>query len=209
MPLLLIATNNRGKAAEFARLLDGCGWELTTPEALGIELPEDEPGETYAENATIKALDGARLSGLVTLADDSGIEIEALGSGPGPRSARYLGEEAGYEERFARILGEMEGLPAERRWARFVCVIAIAEPEAEGVKLCKGEVGGLIGLEPAGDKGFGYDPLFYVPPRAMTMAELPEGVKDIISHRGRAAMQARWLLKQLLHERERVEDAVG
>lgn len=209
MPELLIATNNPGKVAEFQRLLGGCGWALMTAGAVGVQLSAEEPGETYAENATLKALEGARLSGLVTLADDSGLEIEALEGAPGPRSARFLGEDAGFDERFARILADMEGLDSVRRWARFRCVIAIALPDSESARLCKGEVGGMIALEPRGDRGFGYDPLFYLPQRAATMAELPEGVKDIVSHRGQAAMQARWVLKQMLHERKGADDAAA
>ncbi len=155
----------------------------------------------------MKALNGARASGLVTLADDSGLEIDALDGGPGARSARFLGEDAGYEERFARILAEMAGLPAARRWARFKCVIAVAEPGSERVRLCEGEVQGLIAPEPRGELGFGYDPIFYLPQQARTMAELPPHVKDAISHRGRAAMRARPLLKELLYERRRRADA--
>ena len=200
MPRLLIATNNPGKVAEFRRLLDGCGWELVTPAQLDLKLPDDEPGETYEENAKIKALNGARASGLPALADDSGLEIDALDGGPGARSARFLGEDAAYEERFARILGEMAGLPSEKRWARFRCVIAVAEPGSEAVKLCHGEVQGLIVFEPRGEQGFGYDPIFYLPQHARTMAELPSRMKDLISHRGRAAMRARPLLKEMLHE---------
>ncbi len=210
MPQLLIATSNPGKAAEFSRLLDGCGWELVTPAQLKLELPDDEPGETYEENAKIKALNGARASGLVALADDSGLEIDALDGGPGVRSARFLGEDAAYEERFTRILGEMADLPSEKRWARFRCVIAIAEPGlpdgrqgSEAVKLCRGEVQGLIALEPRGEQGFGYDPIFYLPQHARTMAELTSQVKDVISHRGRAAMRARPLLKEMLYEQRR------
>ncbi len=203
MPQLLIASNNPGKLTEFERLLDGCGWELVTPKQLGLTPADDESGETYEENAKMKALNGARASGLVTLADDSGLEIDALDGGPGARSARFLGEDAGYEERFARILGEMAGLPAEKRWARFKCVIAVAEPGSDEVKLCEGEVQGLIALEPRGELGFGYDPIFYLPEQARTMAELPSHVKDVISHRGRAAMRARPLLKELLYERRR------
>jgi XTP/dITP diphosphohydrolase len=201
MPRLLIATNNPGKVAEFRRLLAGCGWELVTPAQLSLKLSDTEPGETYEENAKIKALNGARASGLVALADDSGLEIDALGGGPGARSARFLGESAGYEERFARILGEMKELPSGKRWARFRCVIAIAEPGSEDVKLCQGEVQGQIALEPRGEQGFGYDPIFYLPRQARTMAELSAQVKDIISHRGRAAMRARPVLKEMLYER--------
>lgn len=210
MPQLLVATNNLGKVAEFRRLLDGCGWELVTPAQLDLKLPDDEPGETYEQNAKIKALNGARASGLPALADDSGLEIDALDGRPGARSARFLGEDAAYEERFARILGDMADLPSAKRWARFRCVIAVAEPDlpagrhgSEAVKLCQGEVQGLIAFEPRGEQGFGYDPIFYLPQLARTMAELPDHIKDLISHRGRAAMQARPLLKGMLHERRR------
>jgi XTP/dITP diphosphohydrolase len=212
MPQLLIATNNPGKAAEFRRLLEGCGWELVTPAQLDLNLPDDEPGETYEQNAKIKALNGARASGLVALADDSGLEIDALDGRPGARSARFLGEDAAYEERFARILDDMAGLPSAKRWARFRCVIAVAEPGlpagrqgSEAVKLCRGDVPGLIALEPRGEQGFGYDPIFYLPQLARTMAELPSRVKDLISHRARAAMQARPLLKEMLYERRRAD----
>jgi XTP/dITP diphosphohydrolase len=203
MSQLLIATSNLGKVAEFRRLLDGCGWELVTPAQLGLKLPDDEPGETYEENAKIKALNGARASGLVALADDSGLEIDALDGGPGVRSARFLGEDAAYEERFARILGQMADLPSQKRWARFRCVIAVAQPDSEAVKLCQGEVQGLIAFEPRGEQGFGYDPIFYLPQHARTMAELTSQVKDLISHRGRAAMRARPLLKEMLYEQRR------
>jgi XTP/dITP diphosphohydrolase len=206
MPQLLIATANPGKAAEFQRLLDGCGWDLLAPGDMGLTLPDSEPYESYAENAALKATTGAEASGLVTLADDSGIEIEALEGAPGPRSARFLGDGASYEERFARILGEMDGLPSYRRWARFRCVIAIAAPGSDGVGLHEGEATGMIGLAPRGDLGFGYDPIFHLPALARTMAELPPQVKDIISHRGRAAMRARVALKALLYER-REQDA--
>jgi len=198
MPQLLVATNNPGKLAEFQRLLHGCGWDLVSPRELGLDLPDEE-------NAKIKALNGAQASGLVTLADDSGLEIDALDGAPGARSARFLGEGAGFEERFAEILGRMSGLPSERRWARFRCVIAVAEPGRETVRLCEGEVQGLIALEPRGELGFGYDPIFYLPQQAQTMAELPPYVKDVISHRGRAAMRARPLLKELLYERRQAD----
>ena len=209
MPQLLIATNNPGKLAEFERLLAGCGWELVTPAQLNLTLPDDEPGETYEANAKIKALNGVRASGLVSLADDSGLEIDALDGGPGARSARFLGEDASYEERFARILGEMAELPSEKRWARFRCVIALAEPGSEEIRLCEAEVQGLIAFEPRGELGFGYDPIFYLPQQARTMAELPSYMKDVISHRGRAAARVRPLLKELLYERRSKADTAG
>ena len=119
----------------------------------------------------------------MTLADDSGIEIEAMGGEPGVRSARFLGEDASYAERFAEIERRLAGLPREQRLARFVCVIAIADPRTGAVRTAEGEVRGLIAETPAGEGGFGYDPIFWVPQHSATMAELPEHEKDIISHR--------------------------
>lgn len=205
MPRLLLATNNPGKVAEYRALLDGCGWEIVTPAELGIRLSEEEAGRTYEENARIKALEGARKSGLVTLADDSGLEIEALDGAPGPGSARFLGAEVSYRERFAEILRRLEGLPRERRGATFRCVIAVAEPRSEEVRFARGEVFGII-VEPRGERGFGYDPIFWVPQHSATMAELPPHHKNMISHRARAVAQARQILKELLYERRRRAD---
>ena len=208
MPRLLLATNNPGKVAEYRALLEGCGWELITPAQLGLELPDEETGDTYEENARMKALRGADASGLVTLADDSGLEIQALGGVPGPGSARFLGAGASYQERFAEIQRRLQGpdgepLPREQRWARFVCVIAIAEPGSREARFAGGEVQGFIADEPRGEGGFGYDPIFWVPQHSATMAELPPYQKNIISHRARAAAPARQILKELLHEYRR------
>lgn len=200
MPRLLLATNNPGKLAEYRVLLDGCGWDIVTPSELGLALPEEEPGQTYEENARMKALFGARASGLVTLADDSGLEIEALGGEPGPRSARFLGEKAPYGERFAEILRRLQGLPREQRGATFRCVIAVAAPGSDEVRFARGEVPGLIAEEPRGEGGFGYDPIFWVPQHSATMAELPDHQKNIISHRARAAAPARQVLNELYYE---------
>ncbi len=128
---LLLATNNAGKLAEYDVLLEGCGWEVVTPRDLGIDIEVEETGETYEANATIKARRGSEASGLVTLADDSGIEIEAMGGDPGVHSARFLGENASYAERFAEIQRRLAGVPRERRRARFRCVIAVADPVKE------------------------------------------------------------------------------
>lgn len=200
VPRLLIATNNPGKAAEFRALLDGCGWEIVTPREIGVDVDVPETGETYEENARAKALAGARASRLVTLADDSGIEIEAMGGEPGVRSARFLGADATYEQRFGEIQRRLTGLPRSQRGARFVCVIAIADPKTGNVRSALGEVRGLIADEARGDRGFGYDPIFWVPQHSATMAELPERTKGIISHRARAAAHARQILKELLYE---------
>ena len=200
VPGLLLATNNAGKLAELRALLDGCGWELVSPADTGLELHAEEIGETYAENARAKALAAAELSGLVSLADDSGLEIEALGGEPGVHSARFLGPDASYAERFAEIERRLAGLSPEKRAARFVCVIAIAEPKSGRLRTAEGEVRGLITAEPRGVGGFGYDPIFWIPQHSATMAELPEHVKAIISHRARACAPARQILKELLFE---------
>jgi XTP/dITP diphosphohydrolase len=200
MPRLLLGTNNAGKVDELRRLLDGCGWELVTPRNVGLELDVDETGETYEENARAKALAGAEASGLVTLADDSGIEIEEMGGEPGVRSARFLGADATYPERFAEIWRRLDGRPRSKRLARFVCVIAVADARTGLVRTAEGEVRGLIADEAVGEGGFGYDPIFWVPQYSVTMAQLPEHQKDIISHRGQAAAPAHQILRELLHE---------
>jgi XTP/dITP diphosphohydrolase len=200
MPQLLLGTNNDGKVAEFRRLLEGCGWQLVTPAEMGLDLEADEDGQTYEENARTKALAGASACGLVTLADDSGIEIEAMDGEPGVRSARFLGESATYPERFSEIAKRLRGLSREQRRARFVCVIAVADPKTGVVRTAEGQVQGLIADQPRGEGGFGYDPIFWVPQHSAMMAELPVHQKDIISHRGRAAAQARQVLRELLYE---------
>jgi XTP/dITP diphosphohydrolase len=207
MPRLLLATNNSGKIAEFRRLFAGCGWDLVTPTELGLHLDAAETGETYEENARAKALEGAGSSGLVALGDDSGIEIEAMGGEPGVRSARFLGEGVSYPVRFAKIQRRLDGLPRGRRLARFVCVIAVADPRTGAVRTAEGEVRGLISDQAQGEGGFGYDPIFWVPQHSATMAELPEHQKDIISHRGRAAAPARQILRELLHEHREDESS--
>ncbi len=199
MPKLLLATNNPGKVREFRQLLDGCGWELVTPRDLGLELTVEETGQTYAENATLKAVQYAHASGLVTLADDSGLEVDALNGRPGVFSARYAGPDKTDPERVQALLGELQGVPDERRTARFRAVIAIARPDDE-VELVEGVVEGRIGHEPRGENGFGYDPVFVLPDRGLTTAELPPDEKNAISHRGRATLKARAVLERMLRE---------
>jgi len=198
-PRLLIATNNLGKVAEFRRLLEGCGWELVTPADIGLELEVEEAGQTYAENATIKAEAYAKASGLVTLADDSGLEVDALGGRPGPLSARYAGPDRTDEERVQALLQELTGVPDDKRTARFRCVIAVAAPEGR-VELVEGKVEGRIAHEPRGENGFGYDPVFLLPERGVTTAELPPDEKNAVSHRGAAARKARAVLERWLRE---------
>jgi XTP/dITP diphosphohydrolase len=196
MPKLLLATNNRGKAREYKSLLEGVPFELVTPAEVGISTEVAEVGKTFEENARLKATTLARESGLLTLADDSGLEVAALGGEPGTFSARYAGEGASDRDRVNYLLAKLEGFPREKRQARFRCVIAIATPQGN-VELCSGECDGIIALKPRGDKGFGYDPIFYLPELGKTMAELPLEEKNKISHRARAAAKARVVLERL------------
>jgi XTP/dITP diphosphohydrolase len=186
---LLLATNNRGKARELKLLLRELPLELVLPDELGITAEVEETGRSLEENAKIKATVLAKRSGLLSLADDSGLEVDALGGEPGPLSARYAGEGASDKERVDYLLAKLKGVPREKRTARFRCVIAIATPEGK-VELCSGECQGLIIFGPRGEKGFGYDPVFYFPGLGKTMAELPLEVKNKVSHRGAAAREA-------------------
>jgi len=196
MPKLLLATTNKAKAEEYDALFADLPFELTTLDREGINAVVSEIGATHAENATLKAIAYANLSQLTSLADDSGLEVEALGSEPGPRSARYAGEGASDETRIEYLLSKLEGVAWPERKAYFKCVIAIATPEGM-VELCYGECEGIIALEPRGENGFGYDPIFYLPELGKTMAELPLEEKNKISHRGEAARKARQVLERL------------
>lgn len=198
MPRLLLATNNPGKVAELRHLLDGCGWQIVTPADLGLKLEVEEVGQTYAENATMKALAFASASGLVTLADDSGLEVDALGGRPGLMSARYAGPDRTDAERVGKLLDELSGVPDEQRGARFRAVIAIADA-AGRVELVEGTVEGRIAHEPRGENGFGYDPVFLLPERGLTAAELSPDEKHAVSHRGVAARKARAVLERWRH----------
>jgi XTP/dITP diphosphohydrolase len=198
-PRLLIATNNPGKAAEYRELLGDIGWELVTPRDVGLHLEVEESGRDYAENAKIKAATFAKASGLVALADDSGLEVDALGGEPGPLSARFGGEVISDGERVALLLERLAGVPPEGRSARFRCLIAVARPEGR-VDLFEGRCEGRVAVEPRGESGFGYDPVFLLPDRGLTMAELPPNEKNAVSHRGRAARQAKAFLEGLLRE---------
>lgn len=197
LPRLLIATNNAGKLAEYEVLLDGCGWELVAPAELGLRLSVEETGADYAANARTKAEAFSRASGLLTLADDSGLEVDALGGRPGLLSARYAGPNQTDEEGVELVLAQMKDVPPERRLARFRCVIALAEPDG-GVRFVEGECPGVITNEPRGGFGFGYDPIFYLPQLGRTMAELTPDEKNAISHRADAARRACALLKEMI-----------
>jgi XTP/dITP diphosphohydrolase len=199
LPRLLIATNNAGKLAEYAALLKDCGWELVAPADVGLDLSVPETGPDYAANARMKAEAFARASGLVTLADDSGLEVDALDGRPGPLSARYAGPSQTDEMGVDLLLEQIKDTPPERRQARFRCVIALAGPAGD-VRLAEGECAGVITDEPRGHNGFGYDPVFYLPELCRTMAELTADEKNAISHRSRAAGKACAILKEMLRE---------
>ena len=192
MTRLLIATTNRGKQAEFRRLLAGLDADLVTPNDLGLDLEVEEPHQTYEENAAAKADAYARASGIVSLADDSGIEIAALDWGPGVRSARWGGGRNA--ERVLEALGD----EPDRR-ARMVCALAVATPSEPDprVELFSGVVEGTVTSGMRGTGGFGYDPIFELP-SGRTTAELPEAEKDRLSHRGRAVAAAVPRLRELL-----------
>ncbi|AQU03469.1 non-canonical purine NTP pyrophosphatase [Dehalococcoides mccartyi] len=195
MPKLLLASNNRGKLREYASLLSSSGFELVTPADMGIDITVAETGTTFEENARLKAAVLAEVSGLLTLADDSGLAVDALGGEPGVYSARYAGENATDTDRNAYLLSKMHTIPAEKRTARFCCVIAIAQP-GHIIATFEGTCEGFIGTEPRGTNGFGYDPVFYLPEYGKTMAELPPEIKNSISHRSIAAQKAsRFLTK--------------
>ncbi|MFC2050051.1 XTP/dITP diphosphatase [Chloroflexota bacterium] len=193
---LLLATTNRGKLREYRQLLKGLPFTLVTPADEGIDITVDEKEKTFEENARLKATTYSGLSGLAALADDSGLEVDALDGGPGIISARFAGEHAGDKGRIEYLLDRLKDVPREKRTARFRCVIAIATPEGRA-ELCDGECQGLIAFEPRGESGFGYDPVFYLPEFGKTIAELSLETKNQVSHRGKAARKAYGVLERL------------
>jgi XTP/dITP diphosphohydrolase len=195
MPKLLIATTNRGKVAEYRYLFQGLLFELVTPADEGINARVEEGHNSMAENAQQKAEFYARSSGLITVADDSGLEVDALGGEPGIHSARYAGEGATDRDRIVYLLDKLKEIPWEERTARFRCVIAVATPGGM-LETCEGECEGLIAFEAKGENGFGYDPIFYLPEFDKTMAELPLEIKNQISHRARAAQKVYCVLER-------------
>ena len=191
MRRLLVATTNRGKQDEFRRLLAQLPALVVTPVEVGVDLSVPEPYHTYAENAAAKAVAYAAASGLLTLADDSGIELEALDWGPGVRSARWGGQ-----DKAASVIDALQGRTDRR--ARMVCALAIGLPgDPPTVEIFTGTVDGTVTEEPRGSGGFGYDPIFLLA-EGMTAAELPAEEKDRRSHRGRAVEAASPRLRELL-----------
>lgn len=202
---LLVATGNPGKLREYQELLAGAPFRLLSLRDVGITDEVDETGDTFAENAWLKASGYAQMSGLLTLADDSGLEVDALGGAPGVRSARYGGDACANDaDRVDLLLRNLDGVPWEKRTARFRCVVNVAAPsgsahhEPELLVSVVGSVAGMVQYEPVGDDGFGYDPVVYLPSFRRTVAQLSLEEKNQISHRGCAAGRAIDALSRLL-----------
>lgn len=181
---IIIATHNKHKLQEMSRILSPMGYEVVTDRDLGIELTDaEENGETFLDNARIKAESGCRESGLPCIADDSGLCVDALGGAPGVFSARYSGTHGDDDGNNKKLLSELEGVPTEKRTAHFACAICVSFPDGSEVT-ATGKCEGYIGYEKKGTNGFGYDPLFMIGDRSL--AQMTAEEKDAISHRGNA-----------------------
>lgn len=199
---LLLATTNHHKLDEYRAIFSDMSFQLLSLHDIQLDRDVEETGATFAGNAELKALAYAQASGMLTLSDDSGLEIDALGGAPGVYSARFAGKEASYAERFRLILAQLQDLPMEQRTARFRCAITVAEPSGY-YRTVEGTLEGVIADAPRGEHGFGYDPIFLVPELGKTTAELTPEQKNRISHRGRAAQLAAALLKNWHVDREK------
>jgi XTP/dITP diphosphohydrolase len=197
MRTLLVATHNQGKIREYRDLLADLPLTVTWLDQEGVTLEVEETGATFTENACLKARQYADLTGLWTWADDSGLEVDALDGEPGVYSARYGGPGLSDRDRYLRLLAALAQRPGAARSARFRCVVAIAAPGGP-IYTVEGAVEGVIVDEPAGEWGFGYDPVFFVPEHNATMAQLSPAIKNRISHRGQASVSAARLLAALL-----------
>ena len=197
---LVIATTNPHKVEEFRGLLAGLPFELVSLTDVGVAADVAETGATFAENAIIKAVAYAELTGLPALADDSGLEIDAMDGAPGVYSARWAGPDVTYAARNRMLVERLAGLPEEKRGARYRCAIAVAEPSDGLLGVVEGTLEGRIAEAPAGYGGFGYDPIFLVPEVGRTVGQMSAEEKSHISHRARAALAARPLLERLASE---------
>ena len=198
---VVFATGNQGKMVEIREIMEGFiqkhGINLISLKDAGIDADIVEDGETFEENALIKARTIAKHTDCMVLADDSGLEVDYLDKAPGVYSARYLGEDTSYTVKNNHILKLLEGVPDEKRSARFVCVIACVMPDGKEI-VCRGTIEGRIGYEIKGENGFGYDPIFYLPERGCTTAELSCEEKNVISHRGRALVKMMEALEEYI-----------
>lgn len=190
MERLLIATTNQGKLREYRAMLEQLGFEVVSLSDVGIDADVEETGTTFAANAILKAEAYCAMSGLPTLADDSGLEADALDGAPGIYTARWnTGDQSDPQRYFRRLLNELRDVPDEQRGAQFVCAIALARPGHE-TQVVFGTLRGVIAHEPRGSGGFAYDPIFILPDRGVTLAEIPAEEKNRISHRAQATAAA-------------------
>lgn len=194
---IIFATGNQGKLREVRAILADLGIEVESMKDAGINVDIVEDGKTFAENALIKARTVCKACGEVTMSDDSGLEIDALGGEPGIYSARYMGEDTSYHIKNMNLVERLEGVPDEKRTARFVCAIACVFPDGREL-ICRETFEGRIGYEEKGENGFGYDPIFYVPEKGCYSAELSPEEKNAISHRGKALRAMRAKLEEVL-----------
>ncbi len=192
---MIFATTNQGKVREIKAILGDIGEDILSLKEAGISADIVEDGSTFEENAIIKAKAIMELTGQIVLADDSGLEVDAMNKEPGIYSARFMGEDTPYEEKNRAIIERLEGVEGDARSARFVCVIAAAFPDGE-VITTRGTIEGVIAKEPAGTNGFGYDPIVYVPEYGMTTGQMEPEQKNAISHRGKALEAMKKILKE-------------
>lgn len=195
MSRIIFATGNAGKMREIKEILSDMNMEILSMKEAGISADIDEDGTTFEENAIIKAKSIAKLTNDIVLADDSGLEVDYLNKEPGIYSARYMGEDTSYTIKNQAILDRLEGVPKEKRTARFVCAIAAVLPNGE-VLTTRGTIEGYIGTKSAGENGFGYDPIFYVDEYGCSTAEISKEQKNEISHRGKALRAMKEQLSQ-------------
>ena len=191
-----MATSNNDKVREIRQMLEGSDIEIASLKEAGLDIDIEETGTSFEENAVIKAEAVRNATGRIAIADDSGLVIDYLDGAPGIYSSRFMGEHTPYPEKNAAILEKLKGVPDDQRSARFVCAMAIAYPDRD-TYVCRGVMEGRIAYEIAGEGGFGYDPVFYLPERGCTSAELSPAEKNAISHRGKALAQAAMVLKEL------------
>ena len=207
MDTIIFATGNKNKMIEIRMILADLGCKILSQKEAGIQADVTEDGETFEENALIKATAIAQIAqqmpeykNAVVLADDSGLEIDALNKEPGIYSARYMGEDTSYDIKNQALIDRLEGVPGEKRTARFVCAIAAALPDGS-TEVVRGTMEGRIGYEISGENGFGYDPIFYLPEYGCTSAQLDPEKKNELSHRGEGLRKMRKLLEDRLEDR--------
>jgi XTP/dITP diphosphohydrolase len=199
VPKLLIASNNPGKVAEFRELLADCGWEVTAPADLGLEVEVDETGATYSENARLKAEAFARASGLASLGEDSGLEVDALDGAPGALHHLHGWDGGTQVETIALLLNALKDVPRDRRTAHYHATVVVVMPDGSALEE-SGDEEGLIIDTPAGSNGFGYDPVFFIPELGKTAAQLSLAEKNRVSHRAIATLKLKERLRALAAE---------